>query len=100
MDRVSIANLNVPIVAGGANNQLATPEDGQRIFDRDILYAPDYVINSGGIINVGLEYLGTGDGEEVDRRIDRIPDRLNQIWQESEQGSLPSALVADQMAQR
>jgi leucine dehydrogenase len=57
----SIAALRVPIVAGGANNQLATPADGQRIHQRGILYAPDYVINAGGIINVSTEYLGDGD---------------------------------------
>ncbi|HVI04943.1 MAG TPA: Glu/Leu/Phe/Val dehydrogenase dimerization domain-containing protein, partial [Sphingomicrobium sp.] len=43
----SIAELKTPIVAGGANNQLATPGDGQRLHDRGILYAPDYVINAG-----------------------------------------------------
>ena len=53
----SIAALNVPIVAGGANNQLATRDDGDRIQARGILYAPDYVINAGGIINVSTEYL-------------------------------------------
>jgi leucine dehydrogenase len=42
----------VPIVAGGANNQLATPETARRLHQRGILYAPDYVINAGGIINV------------------------------------------------
>ena len=51
----SIEKLRVPIVAGGANNQLATAADGQRIHDRGIVYAPDYVINAGGIINVALE---------------------------------------------
>ncbi|NWM20026.1 amino acid dehydrogenase, partial [Escherichia coli] len=53
----SIAALKTTVVAGGANNQLATRADGQRLHDRGILYAPDYVINAGGIINVGLEYL-------------------------------------------
>src|SRR3546814_12126451 len=48
----SIAALDVAVVAGAANNQLATPEDGERIYRRGILYAPDYVINAGGIINV------------------------------------------------
>ena len=57
----TIAALDVPIVAGGANNQLATPADGDRIQQRGILYAPDYVINAGGIINVSTEYLGDGD---------------------------------------
>lgn len=98
LDKVSIAHLNVPIVAGGANNQLATPEDGQRIFDRGILFAPDYVINSGGIINVGLEYLGDSDVGEVHRRIENIPGRLTEIWSQSETEKLPSSVIADKMA--
>jgi leucine dehydrogenase len=60
-DERTIAALKVPVVAGGANNQLATPEDGERLHARGILYAPDYVINAGGIINVCTEYLGDGD---------------------------------------
>ena len=55
----------MPVVAGGANNQLATPEDGERLHERGILYAPDYVINAGGIINVCTEYLGDGDASLV-----------------------------------
>ncbi|MDP8912900.1 MAG: amino acid dehydrogenase, partial [Pseudomonadota bacterium] len=54
----SIPALRVPIVAGGANNQLATQAEGDLIHQRGILYAPDYVINAGGIINVASEYLG------------------------------------------
>ena len=98
LDKVSIAHLNVPIVAGGANNQLATPEDGQRIFDRNILFAPDYVINSGGIISVGLEYLGEGDVQEVNRRVGMIPQRLTEIWEQSAAQKLPDSDVADNMA--
>ena len=100
LDKVSIANLNAPIVAGGANNQLATPSDGQRIFDRDILWAPDYVINAGGIINVGLEYLGSGDVDAVNARIAKIPSRLKSIWDESAASKLPSSTVSDKMAQK
>ena len=88
----------VLIVAGGANNQLATPEDGQRIFDRNILFAPDYVINSGGIISVGLEYLGEGDVQEVNRRVAMIPERLTAIWEQSAAQKLPDSDVADNMA--
>ena len=98
LDKVSIAHLNVPIVAGGANNQLATPEDGQRIFDRNILFAPDYVINSGGIISVGLEYLGDDDVTEVNRRVAMIPQRLTEIWEQSAAQKLPDSDVADNMA--
>jgi leucine dehydrogenase len=96
----SIADLKTPIVAGGANNQLATPQDGQRIHDRGILYAPDYVINAGGIINVCTEYLGDGDASLVRQRIEGIPVRLEQIWAESAATGKNPADVADAMAQR
>jgi leucine dehydrogenase len=96
----SIAALRVPIVAGGANNQLATPEDGQRIHQRGILYAPDYVINAGGIINVCTEYLADGDASLVRERIEGIPVRLEQIWAESQASGRDPAAVADAMAQR
>jgi leucine dehydrogenase len=96
----SIAELNVPIIAGGANNQLATPGDGQRVQQRGILYAPDYVINAGGIINVSTEYLRDGDASLVRERIEGIPGRLETIWAESESSGRDPASVADAMAQR
>jgi leucine dehydrogenase len=96
----TIAALNVPIVAGGANNQLATAADGDRIHQRGILYAPDYVINAGGIINVSTEFLKDGDHETVRRRIEAIPDRLHQIWDESHSSGRNPAAVADAMARR
>jgi leucine dehydrogenase len=96
----SISALKVPVVAGGANNQLATPQDGQRIHQRGILYAPDYVINAGGIINVSTEYLKDGDQATVKDRIERIPVRLEEIWAESAATGRNPAEVADAMAQR
>jgi leucine dehydrogenase len=100
LDEQSIAALKTPIVAGGANNQLATPEDGQRLHARGILYAPDYVINAGGIINVCTEYLNDGDASLVRRRIEGIPVRLEQIWKEGSETGRDPAAVADAMAQR
>jgi leucine dehydrogenase len=100
LDERSIAELKTPIVAGGANNQLATPDDGARLQQRGILYAPDYVINAGGIINVCTEYLGDGDASLVRERIQGIPVRLEQIWAESEASGRDPASVADAMAQR
>ena len=96
----SIAALKTPIVAGAANNQLATPRDGDRLKARGVLYAPDYVINAGGIINVSTEYLGDGDSSLVRSRIEAIPTRLEQIWAESEANGDDPAAVADLMAQR
>ncbi len=100
LDEQSIAALRVPVVAGGANNQLARPEDGDRLQARGILYAPDYVINAGGIINVSTEYLKDGDQGEVRRKIEQIPVRLEQIWAESAGTGRNPAAVADLMAQR
>lgn len=96
----SIAALNTPIVAGGANNQLATADEGKRLQARGILYAPDYVINAGGIINVSTEYLNDGGPELVRQRIDGIPGRLEQIWAESAATGQDPASVADAMAQK
>lgn len=99
-DETTIPQLKVPVVAGGANNQLATPEDGQRLQARGILYAPDYVINAGGIINVCTEFLGDGDASLVRHRIEGIPVRLEQIWSEGAETGRDPASVADAMAQR
>jgi leucine dehydrogenase len=96
----TIAALKVPVVAGGANNQLATPADGERLHARGILYAPDYVINAGGIINVCTEYLGDGDAHLVRQRIEGIPVRLEEIWSESKASGRNPAAVADAMAQK
>ena len=97
--------ITARVVAGGANNQLARPENGAMLAERGILYAPDYVINAGGIISVTMEYLcrresAPCDINEVRKRIALIPDRLKTIWQESEAtGSSPDR-VADAMAQK
>jgi leucine dehydrogenase len=105
LDDAGVARLNAPIVAGGANNQLARPEHGPALAARGILYAPDYVINAGGIIAVTLEYLARRSGApcaivEVERRLEEIPGRLGEIWQQAEAGGLSPDQVADMMAQR
>jgi len=99
LTEASIPALRVAAVAGGANNQLATTGQGSELQQRGILYAPDYVINAGGIINV-LRHIDGADDAEVNRRIDEIPGRLNSIWDESDaQGETPAA-VADSIARR
>ena len=105
LDEEGIARLDCAIVAGGANNQLARPEHGQLLAERGILYAPDYVINAGGIISVALEYLARTEGQacdinEVRKRLKQIPDRLRTIWEESDRTGVSSDKVADRMAQK
>jgi leucine dehydrogenase len=105
LDDASIAALDCAIVAGGANNQLARAEHGAVLAARDILYAPDYVINAGGIISVATEYLVRSEGRsggiaEVNALVAQIPGRLEQIWQESECTGISSDVVADRMAQK
>jgi leucine dehydrogenase len=95
----TVAALKVKAVAGGANNQLATGPEGQMLSDRGILYAPDYVINAGGIINV-LRHINNADDAEINARIDAIPGRLAAIWQESDSSGITPAQVADNMAQK
>ncbi|MEM7779825.1 MAG: Glu/Leu/Phe/Val dehydrogenase dimerization domain-containing protein [Pseudomonadota bacterium] len=104
LDEQSIAALKTQIVAGGANNQLACAHHGAALFERGILYAPDYVINAGGIISVALEYLarrdnGSASKSDVHTRIDKIPARLEQVWQTSASSGTSPDVVADQMAQ-
>ncbi len=105
LDDAGIARLDCAVVAGGANNQLARRGHGQLLAERGILYAPDYVINAGGIINVSLEYLARQHGEpfdldDVHRLIAQIPERLETIWRESDANGESSDAVADRMAQK
>lgn len=105
LDDEGIARLQAPIVAGGANNQLARAHHGQQLAGRGILYAPDYVINAGGIISVALEYLCRREGtpcsvDDVHARIAQVPVRLEQIWRESDASGVSSDVVADRMAQK
>ena len=99
LTEASVAALRVKAVAGGANNQLATGPEGGLLADRGILYAPDYVINAGGIINV-LRHIDKAGDDEINARIDAIPDRLHTIWEQSESTRSTPAEVADQMAKK
>lgn len=105
LDDQSIPDLRVPIVAGGANNQLARAQHGALLKEAGILYAPDYVINGGGIINVAAEYLARRDRQRVSRdevydRLEKIPERLTQIWQAEADTGNPASDVADDMARK
>ncbi len=93
----SIASLKAKVVCGGANNQLAEPEDGRRLTARGILYAPDYLVNAGGIINVVAEYMGETT-VAVDQRVRQIPERLGAVFDAAEASAEAPNFVADSMA--
>jgi len=96
----SIPGIRAGIVAGGANNQLETDADGRRLADAGILYAPDYVINGGGIINVASEYYGDLGEAEVMEKVAAIGPRLTKIFEEAESSGRPTNEVADAQARR
>ena len=98
LHKESIPGIKARIIAGGANNQLRRPEDGQRLADAGILYAPDYVINAGGIINVACEYFGGVDDEGVMDLVAQIGPRLADIFDEAKRTGEPTNVVADRRA--
>jgi leucine dehydrogenase len=100
LDKDSIPKIQASIIAGGANNQLRTDVDGQRLVDAGILYAPDYVINGGGIINVACEYYGDVDDDGVMDLVAKIGPRLAGIFEESESSGEPTNQIADRLARR
>jgi leucine dehydrogenase len=99
-DANTIPRVQATIIAGAANNQLATVEDGVRLHTAGVLYAPDYVINAGGIISVGREYLGGASAASIEAEIRKIPERLTQIFERSQAENRPTSEIADQMAKR
>ena len=94
----TIPALHARVVAGGANNQLARDEHGAMLKSRGILYAPDYVINGGGIIRVAGQIFDWDD-EEIERRVRAIADTLTKIFRRAETEGRTTALVADRMAE-
>ena len=96
----TIPGIRARIVAGGANNQLCSPEDGRRLADAGILYAPDYVINAGGVISITYEYLGEIDDAEVMDLIAQIGPRLAGIFEEADRTGEPTSVIADRQARK
>ncbi len=96
----TIPKIKAKVIAGGANNQLSTPADGVRLAERDILYAPDYVINAGGIISVAAEYYGEGSKEDVRADVIRIRNRLQDIFKEAKETERPTHELADELARK
>jgi leucine dehydrogenase len=93
----TVPALHARVVAGGANNQLLRDEHGEALKARGILYAPDYVINGGGIIRVAGQVFDWSEAE-IERRVLNIGNTLGQIFRRADAEGLPTSVVADRIA--
>jgi len=101
----TLGRLKARVIAGGANNQLQTPEAGRLLFERGLIYAPDYVINGGGIINVASEVRGLQRGEAydpewVEGKLSRLAETLDEVLTQSREERRPTNEIADEIARR
>lgn len=100
LSRDTVARLRCRVVAGAANNQLAEPEDADRLAERGILYAPDYVVNAGGIIHLAsLELLGE-DMTARDGRVRAIGDTLREVFRVADERGISTAAAADAIVEQ
>jgi len=98
LDEASIPRLRCRAVAGAANNQLAEPDDAERLRAAGILYAPDYVINGGGALHgIGLEQLGW-DPEQLEREVAGIADTLTGLYQQADEERITTNEAAERLA--
>ncbi len=95
----TIPQLKCDIIAGAANNQLATVADGKAVQERDILYAPDYVINAGGLINVYSE-LADWTTDRSKRKAGEIYQTLLEVFELAREDKLTTGEAADRIAER
>ena len=98
LNEQSIPQLRAGIVAGAANNQLATEQAGAHLQDRGILYCPDFLINAGGIIDVYHQRLGSGDAEKR-RHIQRIEGTLATVLARADESHCQTNRIAEQLAE-
>ncbi len=94
----SIPQLGCRAIAGSANNQLHTDEDADRIAERGILYAPDYVVNAGGIINIAAE-AGGYSTDKAAAMIDRIFDNMTEVFERADRSGANTHQAAEAMAE-
>ena len=94
----TLARLKVPVIAGAANNQLATTAHGEALHQRGVLYAPDYVLNAGGIIDIAYQQQGNSRSDML-AHVERIGSTLSEIFNRADAEDTPTCRVADQLAE-
>jgi len=100
LNKDTIPRLNCQIVAGGANNQLAEDADGEELHRRGILYAPDYIINAGGIINVSAEIGSAYDSGRAREKTERIYETMGRVISISKDEEIPTSQAADRLVRQ
>jgi leucine dehydrogenase len=98
LNEATIPEIAATVVCGAANNQLATDADAGRLAAREILYAPDYLVNAGGLISVARPSTGLSDAE-AKARLEAIPETLMEIFAAAEADRISPAEAADRVAQ-
>lgn len=99
LTHASIEKIQAPLIVGAANNQLASDDVGAALLKRGILYAPDYVVNGGGIISASLEYMGGHDEREVWARVNGIYETMRVVLIRAMREERPANEVADEIAE-
>jgi leucine dehydrogenase len=94
----TIPRLKCDIVAGASNNQLAEDRHGAKLLEREILYAPDYALNAGGLINVAQEYQGY-DADNARQKTSQIFETMLAIFERSAAEDVPTATIADRIVE-
>jgi leucine dehydrogenase len=96
----SIPELKCRVIVGSANNQLQEPEDAGRLFERGILYAPDYIVNAGGALAFGLRNRGITADAEINERVDAIGTSLTEILTEASAANESPVNAAERAVER
>ena len=95
----TIPQLKCKVIAGGANNQLLSESDGEALHRMGIMYGPDYILNSGGIINVESEVSGIYNADRAREKTERVYEIMERVISISKTEEIPSAKAADRLAE-
>ena len=98
LNDTTIPELKARAVCGLANNQLERPDHGQQLFDRNIVYAPDFVVNAGGMMGASTVIFSKPDREKALAKIETIFTTINIILEQSRDEDKPSGIIAEEMA--
>ena len=100
LNPVSVPQLKCKIICGSANNQFLEPQNGFDLKERGIIYAPDYLVNAGGVINIHREFGHVSSDFHIAGLLDGIYDRCTECLIEAKEKDQPPHVIADKMAEQ